>query len=53
MRKLFLIVLFVLSSCSQNSLKHDFNFSRDMNFDDFKIKLKEYAKNNPYPNITD
>ena len=22
-------------------------------FDEFKIKLEEYAKNNPYPNIDD
>ena len=52
MKKLLLIILFFLISCtSQNSAKNDFNFSHDMDFDEFKIKLEEYAQKNPYPNI--
>ena len=30
-----------------------FNFSKEMNMDEFKVKLKEYAENNPYPNMDD
>ena len=51
MRIFFLIILFLFSSCSSNIYKKDFNFSNDMSFDDFKLKLEEYSKNNPYPNI--
>ena len=29
------------------------DFSKDMGFDEFKIKLEEYGKNSPYPNIDD
>ena len=39
-------------SCStQSPIKNDFIFKNNMSFDEFKIKLEEYAKNNPYPNI--
>tara|TARA_B100001063_G_C16229082_1_gene295439 strand:- start:173 stop:334 length:162 start_codon:yes stop_codon:yes gene_type:complete len=47
---LFVIIIF-LYSCTSNTARFDFNFSDEMSFDEFKIKLEEYAKNNPYPNI--
>ena len=53
--KFFLLIVFLfLSSCSnQNLNRNDFNFSEDMNYDEFKLKLEEYSKNNPYPDINE
>lgn len=50
MKKILIVFLFLLS-CAQNPVKNDFVFSEKMSFDEFKIKLKEYAIKNPYPNI--
>tara|TARA_Y100000022_G_scaffold113910_1_gene98349 strand:- start:640 stop:798 length:159 start_codon:yes stop_codon:yes gene_type:complete len=52
MKKFFLILLF-LSSCSSNEIVDSYNFSDNMTFDEFKIKLENYAINNPYPQIDD
>jgi|TARA_B100000035_G_C20916390_1_gene516440 hypothetical protein len=52
MKKFFLILLF-LSSCSSNEIVDRYNFSDNMTFDEFKIKLENYAINNPYPQIDD
>ena len=50
--KKYLIISLFLFSCTQNSVKkNDFIFSEKMSFNKFKIKLKEYAIKNPYPNI--
>ena len=54
--KYFLILLLLLNSCviKKNEIsneKLDFNFSDEMTFDEFKIKLEEYSKNTSYPNI--
>tara|TARA_Y100001958_G_scaffold139943_1_gene114221 strand:- start:43 stop:204 length:162 start_codon:yes stop_codon:yes gene_type:complete len=51
MRKFLIIIIFFLNSCNSKTVKNDFNFTEDMSFEEFKIKLEEYAKNNPYPNI--
>ncbi len=51
MKNLILIIIFFFTSCSSNNIKKDFDFSNDMSFDEFKFKLEEYSKNNPYPNI--
>ena len=45
---LFMILLF---SCSSSKFKNDFEFSDDITFDEFKLKLEKYSKDNPYPNI--
>ena len=52
--KIILFIAFILiTSCSQNKNKSNFEYNQNMSFDEFKIKLEEYAKNNPYPNIND
>tara|TARA_Y100000591_G_scaffold313050_1_gene318138 strand:+ start:1079 stop:1240 length:162 start_codon:yes stop_codon:yes gene_type:complete len=53
MKKFLLLIIFFLSSCSPNTVRNDFNFSNQMSFEEFKIKLENYAKNNPYPDIDD
>jgi len=53
MNKFYLTILIFLVSCSSNNIRKNFDFSDQMNFEEFKIKLEEYAKNNPYPNIDD
>ena len=56
--KKYLIFFLILSSCSsnQNELENkffDMNFNESLTFEEFKIKLEEYANNNPYPNISE
>ena len=53
MKKLFFAIILLTTSCTTNINKSDFNFSKEMNMDEFKVKLKEYAENNPYPNMDD
>ena len=55
MKKL-LIIFIIITGCStyddklsNNNL--DIKFSDNMSFEEFKVKLKEYANNSPYPNI--
>ena len=55
-RFLTLIFIFLASCSSQNIVKdYDFNliYSDDMSFDEFRIKIEEYTKKSPYPNIDD
>ena len=54
--KKIILTFFLLSACSYNQteVKDNFanvNFSNDLSFEEFKIKLENYAKNSPYPNI--
>ena len=55
MIKRLLFLILILNSCSGNSekvnLQNDFQFNDDLSFEEFKTKLDEYAKKNPYPNI--
>ena len=51
MKKFLLIILFLLASCTSNSVKKEFNFTDEMSFNQFKLMLDEYAMNNPYPEI--
>jgi len=53
--KKIIFLLLLLSACSsyksENNLKNNFIFSEKMNFDEFKIKLKNYADQSSFPNI--
>ena len=54
--KYMLILLLLLSSCviKKNKVLNkqlNLNFNEEMTFEEFKIKLEEYSKNSPYPNI--
>ena len=56
--KYMLILLLLLNSCviKKNKVLNkqlNLNFNEEMTFDEFKIKLKEYSNNSPYPNIDD
>ena len=57
MRILLIFLIILLSSCnfitSKNNLMNDFNFSKEMSLEEFKLKLKSYAEKNPYPDIND
>ena len=55
MRKI-LILFFLLSACSSNNVNkinnlQDLEFSNSDTIEEFKLKLKQYANNNPYPEI--
>ena len=53
MRILFIFLIILLSSCnsvtSKNNSMNNFNFSKEMSLEEFKLKLKTYAEKNPYP----
>ena len=55
MKKIYLLLVFLICACSQNKvdskLNNDFNFSEKMDFDEFRIKIDNYANFSPYPNI--
>ena len=55
MKRLLIIIIFITGCSSSNKeLKNnlsDIKFSDNLSFEEFQIKLKEYAENNPYPNI--
>tara|TARA_B100001063_G_C16264078_1_gene311353 strand:- start:232 stop:399 length:168 start_codon:yes stop_codon:yes gene_type:complete len=51
MKYLFLL-FFLFSACTHNSIENnmnDFNFSKDMTIEEFKIKLNDYADKSSYP----
>ncbi len=54
--KKFLIIMIFITGCSlnHNKISNDYKniiFSDNLSLEEFKIKLKEYAINNPYPNL--
>ena len=55
MRIFIFFILIFLSSCKsstlQNNSKNDFNFSKNMSLEEFRLKLENYAEKNPYPNL--
>ena len=54
MRKIFLLSFIFLSCCSQNIVNKNLgnlDISNNISMEEFKIRLIEYSKNNPYPNI--
>ena len=57
MKKYFLIIIIFFQACSPNTFNQNYNneldFFNEMSFEEYKLKLQEYAINNPYPNIDD
>ena len=51
MRYMLIITLYLLTSCSQNLVKKNYDFNNDMSINEFKLKLKDYVKDSSYPNI--
>ena len=52
MNKILIFFMFFLISCSTEISKNKFDFfNTNISFEEFKIKLDEYAKKNPYPKI--
>tara|TARA_A100001015_G_scaffold298501_1_gene381335 strand:+ start:1441 stop:1614 length:174 start_codon:yes stop_codon:yes gene_type:complete len=54
--KKFFLIFFLFSGCVYNHTEDtnnysNINFSEDLSLEEFKIKLEEYSKNSPYPNI--
>ena len=55
MKKILIIFIFI-SGCSTNKNQvsnnfFDIQYSENLSFEEFQIKLEEYTKNSPYPNI--
>ena len=53
MRKLLFLIIILSYSCSSPVTRNDIKFSDDITFEDFRVQLEEYSRNNPYPNIDD
>jgi hypothetical protein len=57
MKKFIYLIIIFISSCTSNFDKNNFdnkfNSIDSMTFEEFKLKLNDYAKNNPYPKIDD
>ena len=51
MKKLLVLILFVVISCAPVQTKKNINFSKDLTFEEFKSNLKVYVDNSDYPNI--
>ena len=53
MKKILVIILFFFASCTSSPPKKELTFSKEMTFEEFKLKLNEYVKNNPYPDVNE
>ena len=53
MKKILVIILFFFVSCTSSPPKNKLTFSNEMTFEQFKLKLNEYVKNNPYPDVNE
>ena len=51
MKKLPLLILFMVISCAPVQTEKMKNFSKDLTFEEFKSNLKIYVNNSDYPNI--
>jgi hypothetical protein len=56
LKKILIFILFV-SCSSPNSLNEsfesNFDFNKNLSFDDFDKLLNEYSKQTPYPNLNE
>ena len=53
MKKILVIILFFFVSCTSSPPKNELTFSNEMTFEQFKLKLNEYVKNNSYPDVNE
>ena len=51
MKKLPLLILFLVISCVPQQTEKKFNFSKNLTFEEFKSNLNVYVDNSDYPNI--
>ncbi len=51
MKKLSILILFLIASCAPVQTEKKINFSTDLTFEEFKSNLKIYVDNSDYPNI--
>ena len=55
MKKVYFLIIFFISACSSSEIKtdldNDLNFSKNMNFEQFRLNVINYANQSPYPNI--
>ncbi len=51
MKKLSLLIFFLVISCVPVQNEKKINFSKDLTFEEFKSNLKVYVDNSDYPNI--
>ena len=51
MKKLPLLIFFLVFSCAPIQTEKKINFSKDLTFEEFKSNLKIYVENSDYPNI--
>ena len=51
MKKLSLLIFFLVISCAPVLTEKKINFSKDLTFEEFKSNLKVYVDNSDYPNI--
>ena len=51
MKKLPILILFLIISCAPAQTDKKINFSKDLTFEEFKSNLKVYVDNSGYPNI--
>ena len=54
MKKILFLIIFFTLSCSPNLKSNNFNdinFSDNLSFNEFVIKLRNYVENSSYPNI--
>tara|TARA_B100000900_G_C20022746_1_gene490593 strand:+ start:290 stop:451 length:162 start_codon:yes stop_codon:yes gene_type:complete len=51
MKKLQILILFLVISCSPVQTEKEINFSNDLSFEEFKSNLKVYVEKSDYPNI--
>tara|TARA_B100000963_G_scaffold187179_1_gene162888 strand:+ start:288 stop:449 length:162 start_codon:yes stop_codon:yes gene_type:complete len=51
MKKLLILILFLVISCSPVQTEKKMNFSKDLTLEEFKSNLKVYVDNSNYPNI--
>ena len=51
MKKLSLLIFFLVFSCAPVQTEKKINFSKNLTFEEFKSNLKIYVDNSDYPNI--